>query len=533
MPVCCAGKRWVFARRRPATGLPPLPWSLLAPLTWHSSSLSPRRLEALRQLVPHTERANTANFLEEVVLYVQRLQVRLGHGGWHSCSCCTMGRLCGGSLHRPFQVACRCPLNSRAPLFRVCSAVQRRVVDLERQLGLAPTVQLSSKVITFSGEARGALKGVVCDCFSMPCGLYVQCGTDANPGSALAGLGAAPGTAPAYVPVAAQLTAGAFSAPTLSPAEDGTTEQTMLTAGNSDRRAAQSLVQPAQMPLLPLPPAPAPAQMPLLPLPPLPPAQPTLADPAAVQAALAAVLQQHTTQTLQQTLPPALQAQIHQILVQHHAAAAAGAAAAAAVPLHGTAFSQFNLKLQPPPSQVNTQQASQSLAVPPPPAGGGQHRTASGGAPADSQPSQANRPGATPAQSSGSGGSGRQSLQLLADSLGALSAGDASLRSVSLPSKLPLGSAGEAAKGGSPAAKRAIVDGSGIPTDEELAQLHRDLTAGELAQPQVGGWVRWAGGSRGGDHCSSFGGVALCSLVSAQAGARGPCCLCMLCSRCA
>ncbi|KAI7845079.1 hypothetical protein COHA_001444 [Chlorella ohadii] len=327
------------------------------------------RLEALRQLVPHTERANTANFLEEVVLYVQRLQ--------------------------------------------------RRVVDLERQLGLAPTVQLSSKVITFS--------------------------------------------------------------------EDGTTEQTMLTAGNSDRRAAQSLVQPAQMPLLPLPPAPAPAQMPLLPLPPLPPAQPTLADPAAVQAALAAVLQQHTTQTLQQTLPPALQAQIHQILVQHHAAAAAGAAAAAAVPLHGTAFSQFNLKLQPPPSQVNTQQASQSLAVPPPPAGGGQHRTASGGAPADSQPSQANRPGATPAQSSGSGGSGRQSLQLLADSLGALSAGDASLRSVSLPSKLPLGSAGEAAKGGSPAAKRAIVDGSGIPTDEELAQLHRDLTAGELAQPQGGG----------------------------------------------
>lgn len=101
----------------------------------------------------------------------------------------------------------------------------------------------------------------------------------------------------------------------------------MLTAGNSDRRAAQSLVQPA-MPLLPLPPATA--QMPTLPLPPLPPAQPTIADPAAVQAALAAVLQQHTTHTLQQTLPPALQAQIHQLLVQHHAAAAAGAAAAAA-----------------------------------------------------------------------------------------------------------------------------------------------------------------------------------------------------------
>lgn len=266
------------------------------------------------------------------------------------------------------------------------------------------------------------------------------------------------------------------------PAEDGgTTEQTLLTAGNSDRRAAQSLVQPT-MPLLPLP-QPA-AQMPLLPLPPLPAAQPTLADPAAVQAALAAVLQQHTTQTLQQTLPPALQAQIHQILVQHHAAAAAGAAAAAAMPLQGTAFSHFNLKLQPPPSQVNTQQASQSLAVPPTAPGIPQQRTASGG-PATSQPSQANRQEMTPAQSSGSGDSRRQSLQLLADSLGALSAGDASLRSVSIPSKVPLGSAGEGAKAGSPAAKRALADGSGIPTDEELAQLHRELTAGE-ADPQVG-----------------------------------------------
>ncbi|PRW45265.1 transcription factor BIM2-like isoform X2 [Chlorella sorokiniana] len=323
------------------------------------------RLEALRQLVPHTERANTANFLEEVVLYVQRLQ--------------------------------------------------RRVVELERQLNLPATVQLSSKLITFS--------------------------------------------------------------------DDGATEQTtMLTAGNSDRRAAQSLVQPAMsLPPLPLPQA----QMPMLPLPPLPPAQPTLADPAAVQAALAAVLQQHTTQSLQQTLPPALQAQIHQILVQHHAAAAAGAAAAAAVPLHGTAFSHFNLKLQPPPSQVNTQQASQSLAMPAV-GNGGQHRTASGGAPAASQPSQANRQAATPAQSSGSGDSRRQSLQLLADSLGALSAGDASLRSVSIPSKAPLGSAGEAPKGGSPSAKRALVDGSGIPTDEELAQLHRDLTAGQ-PEPQGGG----------------------------------------------
>ncbi|PSC73314.1 transcription factor BIM2-like isoform X2 [Micractinium conductrix] len=35
------------------------------------------RLEALRQLVPHTERANTAQFLEELVLYVQGMQRRV------------------------------------------------------------------------------------------------------------------------------------------------------------------------------------------------------------------------------------------------------------------------------------------------------------------------------------------------------------------------------------------------------------------------------------------------------------------------
>jgi hypothetical protein len=52
------------------------------------------RLEALRQLVPHTERANTANFLEEVVQYVQRLQVR--HRG---CRGKPLGS-CFGVLHR-------------------------------------------------------------------------------------------------------------------------------------------------------------------------------------------------------------------------------------------------------------------------------------------------------------------------------------------------------------------------------------------------------------------------------------------------
>ncbi|KAL4448569.1 hypothetical protein ABPG75_005788 [Micractinium tetrahymenae] len=60
------------------------------------------RLEALRQLVPHTERANTANFLEEVVAYVQRLQ--------------------------------------------------RRVVQLEQQQGLPPSVQLPARAITFSDD---------------------------------------------------------------------------------------------------------------------------------------------------------------------------------------------------------------------------------------------------------------------------------------------------------------------------------------------------------------------------------------------
>jgi hypothetical protein len=35
------------------------------------------RLDALRKLVPHTERANTASFLEDVVVYVQQLQRRV------------------------------------------------------------------------------------------------------------------------------------------------------------------------------------------------------------------------------------------------------------------------------------------------------------------------------------------------------------------------------------------------------------------------------------------------------------------------
>jgi len=37
-----------------------------------------RRLDRLRQLVPHAERANTASFLEEVIHYIEELQAILG-----------------------------------------------------------------------------------------------------------------------------------------------------------------------------------------------------------------------------------------------------------------------------------------------------------------------------------------------------------------------------------------------------------------------------------------------------------------------
>ena len=38
---------------------------------------SPRRLDRLRSVVPHAERANTASFLEEVIKYIQDLQKRI------------------------------------------------------------------------------------------------------------------------------------------------------------------------------------------------------------------------------------------------------------------------------------------------------------------------------------------------------------------------------------------------------------------------------------------------------------------------
>ena len=47
---------------------------------WHELPLSlhpARRLDRLRQVVPHAERANTASFLEEVITYIQGLQKRI------------------------------------------------------------------------------------------------------------------------------------------------------------------------------------------------------------------------------------------------------------------------------------------------------------------------------------------------------------------------------------------------------------------------------------------------------------------------
>ena len=44
----------------------------------HTSVLSDtRRLDRLRQVVPHAERANTASFLEECITYIQNLQKRI------------------------------------------------------------------------------------------------------------------------------------------------------------------------------------------------------------------------------------------------------------------------------------------------------------------------------------------------------------------------------------------------------------------------------------------------------------------------
>lgn len=62
---------------------PRLPHPALSAHPTASTTVTHFRLEALRQLVPHTERANTANFLEELVAYVQRMQARRwGNTSW-------------------------------------------------------------------------------------------------------------------------------------------------------------------------------------------------------------------------------------------------------------------------------------------------------------------------------------------------------------------------------------------------------------------------------------------------------------------
>jgi len=111
-PACQAERPEQHTHTEPVHPAPPRPVPSCPPLPQAEARRRSRineRLEALRQLVPHTERANTANFLEEVVGYVQRLQAR--------------------------------------------------VVELERQLGLPPSVQASGKPISFSGGRGGAGRG--------------------------------------------------------------------------------------------------------------------------------------------------------------------------------------------------------------------------------------------------------------------------------------------------------------------------------------------------------------------------------------
>ena len=50
---------------------------ILCPWSQQCCALS-GRLDRLRQLVPHAERANTASFLEEVIHYIEELQAILG-----------------------------------------------------------------------------------------------------------------------------------------------------------------------------------------------------------------------------------------------------------------------------------------------------------------------------------------------------------------------------------------------------------------------------------------------------------------------
>lgn len=73
-------------------------WMVYGPLNGCAYALLPPcRLDLLRKIVPHAERANTACFLEEVIKYIDSLKrrnedlekhVRLGHWCYGACLCC-------------------------------------------------------------------------------------------------------------------------------------------------------------------------------------------------------------------------------------------------------------------------------------------------------------------------------------------------------------------------------------------------------------------------------------------------------------
>lgn len=215
-----------------------------------------------------------------------------------------------------------------------------------------------------------------------------------------------------------------------------------------------------------------------LPLP-LPGAAPA-ADPATLQAALA-VLQQH--------------AQSQQLLNQLLLGQAAPVPGGHVLP----PLLQFSLKLQPQAAQQGSHQSQPLVHVPMPsaPSTGQPPRAASGPRPGGSPPRKPPKPAGRSSASDSDNSRQRESAVLLAaaDSLGALSAGDGSLRSVSVPSKHP--APAEAARA---AAKRDGPDPQGIPTDEELAQLHEELTAGQAS----------AAGGLGAAGRSAAGSVAAC-----------------------
>lgn len=358
------------------------------------------------------------------------------------------------------------------------------MADLERQLGLAPSVAPVARPITFSGALTGVIACAWKGWFGAPWAWLAEwlggvVKMSAGPGHASAAYVQVvesapvedcrqaiwkPGLRPICEPCwRSRSLEGCPHPPCLSVprcADDTAPEQTMTmhTAQGNDRRATQSLLG------LPLP---LPPSQPLLALPlPVPSMQPPGSDPA-VQAALAAALLQHHQQQAAQQVQ---QAQLQQLLLNHHQAAAAAAVVAGQQP---SAHMHMDMRLQPPQTQAaSTPAPALPGAAAQQPSGGTAH-------PAGGSGSTKRNAGAAAAQSSGSLPGDSAGLQALAaaDSLGALSVGDGgSLRSVSVPSKYP-----PVAEGARKQQEQA--DPFGIPTDEELASLHDHLT-------QVGsGWV--------------------------------------------